>query len=455
MLQGDPGSSNLGDLDGSVTSLEKAIAVASRPQEGDRDDVKVAVTIARAHQSAARILVARYVRGGRAEDDAKRSIDHSEQALDILEDLVEGDPANTFLREKLADALLADATVNTFLERNELSIEALRRAEKIWRELAAEGVATVDCLDLSLSRCLYDQGRLFGNPYSTYDGKDPAKARECLEESMGLAQKCVKESPDSTAAVNAVLLSTTALAPLAEDPERGLALYGQALELTGRLRELDPTDARSLNGRGLVLRNMGKLQVRMGEPEAAAVTFGRAIETFEELAALRGAAREAAPLAMLHERQARILIELDQLEDVVSHFDEALRHWAVYCKPSAGEQCANLHVPHAYERAASSLKAIGRDQDVARLGRDAEAVYECIDVERVGLFSFHESRATLRVLHADALAQLDEPAQARRLYGLALADVEAALPVAPDAKGRETLAARAEVLREKASSTDD
>ena len=269
-IQYADGSAHLGDSDGALASLAKALRLREALAAGGGREARRAVAADYSRLADIRSLT-RDLPG--AETDARR-------ALELYEALWREAPADPESRAELAHALADAADVERKMGANEKALSGLRRALELEQALLAESPADADrrravvTTSISLADLHYAAG-------------EPAASLAALDTVLDLARAQVREHPHNAqyqADVASVLNRMGHSAGAQGSHSEALRRYLEGEEIIAALSAADPANARLRRSVAIHGTNVALMMETLGDLAGAEARQRRSLEIHTRLA---------------------------------------------------------------------------------------------------------------------------------------------------------------------------
>jgi non-specific serine/threonine protein kinase/serine/threonine-protein kinase len=268
-VQGNPYRSNLGDLRGAEASYSAALGISKTLVDADPHDRDAAHYLARSYRSLAEVAPQLGNPSGAIQD--------FRQAAALLESLAAAEPAESGLRQELADCyqLLGDLQGHAGLQNlgdQAAALESYRRALAIYQRLASN-----DARNSAARRGVALLQIRIGDMLEFRDDLDGAFA--AYRDALDMSERIAADDPTNVEDQRRLALAYRKVGGIQEDFRQyreALDGYDKAATINRALMNADPANARASMSYVISLRWTGDLLAIMGDT-AGALTKYRAI----------------------------------------------------------------------------------------------------------------------------------------------------------------------------------
>lgn len=270
-------TSNLGDTQGAIENLNKALAIRKRVFALEPNDKDVRQELALCYERIGAV----YVYNGPPD----KAVESLRRATPILEELTAADPTNEDLQFTLNDnyqgmAKALGSPISPNLGDSKGALEYMNRAQPIIEKLVADHPT-----NLSYKVYLASAHSAFGWVLGTGSGKWP-EALEHAQKAQAIYQDVVSANPGNTVYQNqlSIQLSATGRIMLNMGDKRGaLEVFKQGLAICESILKADAKDAYTRKSVALGYRNVAEAQGAMGDYRGALDNFHKSQQLFAEL----------------------------------------------------------------------------------------------------------------------------------------------------------------------------
>ncbi len=354
-VQGTPGRPNLGDRDGALANLSKALSIIeplNEQQPGTRE-IESALAETLLDRGALLTMHSR-------DDDSSADLD---RALVIMEGLIERYPEDTSFRVSLARAL---SSKGAWLHYGDSD----RNFVKPYFERA-----------ITVLRRLQEAGRLgrhelqgFASTYSNFGGALTSMGRQPMELDPAFEayahERAILEGLEGgrpgdlqiELALVRNYMRTGRICYFQNRYPDAVAWYAKAQKRTMRLLALYPNDLRTRRFCANGARRQAQVHNRTGDTQAALEQYVRGIAVLTELPAGTMLSNQIyRERAVLHEAAAEACVKLDRLDEARTQFECAVSDFQQTFAPDSNDIYRIAFYPLACVRVAQSLQAVGDD----------------------------------------------------------------------------------------------
>lgn len=270
-------TSNLGDTQGAIENLNKALAIRERVAALEKNSSAVRQELAYCYEAVGVL----YVYNG----PPNKAVESLRKAAPILEALAAADPKNEDLQFNLNDnyqgmAKALGSPISPNLGDTNGAIDYMNKGLPIIEKLVSEHPT-----NLGYKLYLAGAHNAFGWVLGSMSGKLP-EASEHAQKALALYQQLVKAEPGNTLYRNQLVnqLGATGRIMLNMGNSRGaLELFEQGLAISESILNADPHDAYTRKSVALAYRNVSEAFAAMGDHANALINFHKSEHMFAEL----------------------------------------------------------------------------------------------------------------------------------------------------------------------------